>query len=166
MAESGVTYIMQRDYLASARLNLQHCFWRQLWPDLLHPLIKASGTKGTLKIADIGAGTGIWGFALADEMPHAEIVALDIVTDQFPRGSLWPNNVRMEVWDFKTPPPKDLRSAFDVVNIGLIAVVIENDDPSSIIQNVAELISEHSSHRTVMFDRLMKQRTRRSSTME
>ena len=151
MAESGVTYIMQRDYLASARLNLQHYFWRQLWPTLLDSRITTEFSDKPFKVADVGTGTGIWAFALADELPNVDITGLDIVTDQYPHKSVWPKNAKMGVWDFKTAPPKELLGAFDVVNIGVIAVVIENDDPSSIIQNVAKLLSEQLLSMLVMY---------------
>ena len=142
MSESGVEYILQRDYLASARLNLQHTHLRQLFPNLLHSTIKAHLPPRGSKIADAGTGTGCWAFALADEMPDAQVAGFDIAADQFAHESTWPSNAKMRIWDFKTPPPDEFVGVFDAVNVGIIAVVVENDDPTSIIRNIALLLSK------------------------
>lgn len=38
------------------RLNLQHYLWTQMFGYLLHPMVDTS--SDTLKVADIGTGTG------------------------------------------------------------------------------------------------------------
>ena len=50
-------YLLSRDYVASARLNLQHFFWRTQHGFLLHPDIGLRDESHP-HIAEIGTGTG------------------------------------------------------------------------------------------------------------
>ena len=50
-------YILGRDYVASARLNLQHFLWKTQQGFLLHPSISLDHDK-PICIADVGTGTG------------------------------------------------------------------------------------------------------------
>lgn len=49
-------YRLNRDVLASTRLNLQHYIWKEALGCILHPSIKLSGSD--IRIADVGTGTG------------------------------------------------------------------------------------------------------------
>ena len=52
-------YRLNRDVLASTRLNLQHYIWKESMGYTLHPCIKLPDSN--VFIADVGTGTG-WGF--------------------------------------------------------------------------------------------------------
>jgi hypothetical protein len=49
-------YRLNRDVLASTRLNLQHYIWKESMGYILHPSIKLPSPG--IAIADVGTGTG------------------------------------------------------------------------------------------------------------
>lgn len=49
-------YRLNRDVLASTRLNLQHYIWKESMGYILHPSIKLPDSN--VSIADVGTGTG------------------------------------------------------------------------------------------------------------
>lgn len=49
-------YRLNRDVLASTRLNMQHYIWKEAIGCILHPSIQLSGPN--ISIADVGTGTG------------------------------------------------------------------------------------------------------------
>jgi hypothetical protein len=61
MASNGVNgatdpYRLNRDVLATTRLNLQHYIWKEAMGYMLHPSIKIPSSN--VLIADVGTGTG------------------------------------------------------------------------------------------------------------
>lgn len=55
MSDAAAKYRLNRDVLASSRLNYQHYIWKETLGFLLHPNIDI--LKADLRIADIGTGT-------------------------------------------------------------------------------------------------------------
>lgn len=49
-------YRLNRDVLATTRLNLQHYIWKESMGYILHPSIKVPDSNAS--IADVGTGTG------------------------------------------------------------------------------------------------------------
>jgi hypothetical protein len=54
--EGGIRYDLGRDFLGSARLNLQHYLWKDTLNYDIHPSIPVAHDH--LRIADVGTGTG------------------------------------------------------------------------------------------------------------
>lgn len=54
--DGGIRYDLGRDFLGSARLNLQHYLWKDTLNYDIHPSIPVAHDH--LHIADVGTGTG------------------------------------------------------------------------------------------------------------
>ncbi len=48
----------------------------------------------------------------------------------------------LQVLDVHKPIPEDLKGKYDIVNVRLFLAVVINDDPSPIIKNLMEMISQ------------------------
>ncbi|KAF2811997.1 S-adenosyl-L-methionine-dependent methyltransferase [Mytilinidion resinicola] len=132
------SYILQRHYAASARLNLQHHLYRQAIGYLLHPSIPI---QEDMKVADIACGTGIWLLDLADAFPpNAILDGFDISADQFPHESTLPPNVTFGVLDGMKEIPEELVGKYDVVRVSLIVLVVKDGEPGGWIENLMRLL--------------------------
>ncbi|KAI9722839.1 MAG: hypothetical protein M1828_004405 [Chrysothrix sp. TS-e1954] len=132
-------YVLGRNTVSSARLNLQHYLWTEEDGYLLHPSIGWHPEEGG-DVADIGTGTGIWLIHLAKQAPKATLDGFDISISQTPPKVWLPSNVKMQVLDIFTEIPKPLRERYDVVNIRLFMCVVSNNDPGPIIRNLVQLM--------------------------
>ena len=139
MAESNAddTYVLNRDFTASTRLNCQHYMWQQEIRFNLHPSIPEAASGAA--IADVAAGTGVWLIEVAKQYPLVDCLGLDISTTQSPPKAWLPSNVDFKVWDFTEKPPASLSGRFDVVHIRLIGIVFDHE-PIKAIQNMASLL--------------------------
>lgn len=138
-------YVLRRNYAASARLNLQHYQHTQVLTYLLHPSVKnALPSKAT--IGDIATGTGIWLLDLATELQgkgEYEFEGWDISDAQFPHSSLLPSNVKFGTFDCSTVEgvPDELIGSYDVLHVGLLALVVKGD-PGIWIENFLRMLSK------------------------
>jgi SAM-dependent methyltransferase len=133
------TYNLGRNFLASARLNLQHFLWRETCGFNVHPSIPLH--KPDLAIAEVGTGTGIWLLELAKQLPSStKFVGFDISADQFPNPAWLPGNVSFSCQDASKPPPAELQGQFDVVHLRLFTLVVDNNDPAPYIQHCMDLL--------------------------
>lgn len=103
------------------RLAAQHHMLqsRQGW--MIHPKIaKALADLPHPRIADVATGTGIWACEVAQTMPNAEVVGLDISDQQF--GPQWtlPSNLSLGLYDLLEDVPSDLVGTFDFVHVRLL----------------------------------------------
>jgi len=48
----------------------------------------------------------------------------------------------LQVLDIHKPVPEDFKGKYDVVNVRLFLTVVKNDDPSPIIRNLMDMISQ------------------------
>lgn len=79
---------------------------------------------------------------VARELPPTTTVqGFDIDLGQCPPADSFPPNVHISKWDMFSPPPPDLIGTFDVVHIRLVTLVIKDNDPTTVIANVAQLLS-------------------------
>ncbi|RAK95951.1 class I SAM-dependent methyltransferase [Aspergillus ibericus CBS 121593] len=130
-------YVLQRDLQASIRLYFQHWMWRRQLGYLLHPQIPI---KDGYRVADVACGTGIWLIDLAREHPGVQCDGYDISTEQYPAAGWLPPNVRLETLDLLKPIPEALRGQYDIVHVGLVVLVVENDDPTTVLENLLALL--------------------------
>ncbi|PMD22736.1 S-adenosyl-L-methionine-dependent methyltransferase [Hyaloscypha hepaticicola] len=92
------TYWLPNDEDEKSRLDLQHhLFQLTLGGKLFTAPIDP---KKTLRVLDVGTGTGIWAIDYADEHPQAEVLGVDVSPIQ---PSFVPPNVRFEVDDAEKP---------------------------------------------------------------
>jgi hypothetical protein len=137
------SYVLKRDYAASARLNLQHAQHKQCLSYLLHPSIPS--LKEGMRIADVATGTGIWLLDLATEAPeHCTFEGWDISDAQFPHESCLPGNVTFGTFDVTAGVPEGLVGRYDVVHVGLLALVVKDGDPGVWIENLVTMLSKCS----------------------
>lgn len=134
-ADRLATYPLGRDSQASIRLYLQYWMWRYQLGYQLHPTIPAK--KDSLKIADIGCGTGIWLIELAEKLPStAQLDGFDISTAQFPAREWLPKNVNLTKLNALAPIPEHLIGKYDIVHIGLFVSIVQDDDPLPLLDNL------------------------------
>ena len=78
------------------RLNIIHWAMRELWQTsvrvpLAHPAVK---------ILDVGCGSGIWSKEIAEVLPRAQVIGVDLSPPFLPEepGLRFPENLSFEVW--------------------------------------------------------------------
>jgi hypothetical protein len=138
-------YVLRRNYAASARLNLQHYQHTQVLTYLLHPSIKKALPSKAI-IGDIATGTGIWLLDLASELEgkgEYEFEGWDISDAQFPHCDSLPKNVKFGTFDCSTQEgvPEDLVEKYDIIHVGLLALVVKGGDPGVWIENLLRMLS-------------------------
>ncbi|KAL4730896.1 hypothetical protein ACLX1H_002938 [Fusarium chlamydosporum] len=138
--ESSDEYVLGRDISGSIRLDAQHLLWRLHTGYSLHPAIPRSST---MRVAEIGAGTGVWLFDLAQELPDTVCLhGYDISATQFPPKELWPPNVELSLMDSLNDPPSSLLEKYDVVHLRMWASNLRTQDVKTLICNVAKLLTD------------------------
>ncbi|PNY25604.1 Uncharacterized protein TCAP_04461 [Tolypocladium capitatum] len=92
-------YVLPNDTQEQERLDLQHHIWRLLLGGRLYTApLPPPETLPSLRILDLGTGTGIWAIDMADEFPSADIAGVDLS----PIQPEWvPNNCRFHVDDYE-----------------------------------------------------------------
>jgi hypothetical protein len=144
--QNAPDYILGRNYAASARLNLQHYQHTQVLTYILHPSIKKALPAQAI-IGDIATGTGIWLLDLASELEgKGEYVfeGWDISDAQFPHSDSLPKNVKFGTFDCSTTEgvPEELAGKYNVIHVGLLALVVKNGDPGVWIENFMRMLSK------------------------
>jgi trans-aconitate methyltransferase len=107
---------------------------------MLHPSVPASGP---LRIADIGAGTGVFPIELSQQLPNASIIGFDISNAQFPPVEWLPLNVSLHVHDAFTPFPESHIGQYDIVHMRFFVTLLKSEDEvQRLVENLAALLSE------------------------
>ncbi|KAJ5663571.1 hypothetical protein N7507_004302 [Penicillium longicatenatum] len=89
--QSRGEYLLVRTMAESERLEMQYKAWQANIKYLLHPLIEQ---HDTMRIADVGTGTGIWLSDLADALPKTcQLDGFDLSDAMFPSKDALPANV-------------------------------------------------------------------------
>ncbi|KAL9110771.1 MAG: hypothetical protein Q9227_004763 [Pyrenula ochraceoflavens] len=77
---------------------------------------------------------------LNEKVPSTtSLEGFDVSLSQTPSTSWLPSNVKFHEYDFFEELPNGFLGRFDVVHVRLIALVIKNNDPSSIIRNLTKM---------------------------
>ncbi|KAI1130958.1 S-adenosyl-L-methionine-dependent methyltransferase [Nemania abortiva] len=98
----------------------QHIFTTQTLGFLLHPNIPL--TSPTLKVADIGAGSGSWLLDIAKSLPSTcELNGFDVSSSAFPPPQTWPPNVSFRIQDMLLPFPASEIGTYDVVAVRFVS---------------------------------------------
>ncbi|KAJ5493302.1 hypothetical protein N7539_002048 [Penicillium diatomitis] len=130
-------YMLGRGHSAACRLNLQFFLWKESLRFNIHPSIPISSNP---VIADLGTGTGIWLINLSRELPTATLDGYDVDLSNSPPREWLPERLHLHHWDLFTPVPDHMVGKYDVVHLRLLILVVQNSDPTPVIQNVARLL--------------------------
>ncbi|KAE8138749.1 hypothetical protein BDV38DRAFT_291811 [Aspergillus pseudotamarii] len=132
-------YVLTRDFLDNNRINLQHYLWIELFGYHIHPTIPT--TSPTLRIADIGTGTGVWLTDQARRLPSTVFLeGLDVSFDATPPQELLPPNVNLREYNILGETPPDLQGLYDIVHIRNFSFVLKNDQVEQVIRNLYQLL--------------------------
>ncbi|MCJ1262459.1 hypothetical protein MMC22_002329 [Lobaria immixta] len=134
----GRGYTLERNYAASARLNLQFYLWKASLKFNIHPSIPSPGQNA--RIADVATGTAIWLLEVAQELPNVKLDGFDIDLTQAPPKEWLPPNTRLRYWNILDGTPDDLLSKYDIVHVRLIGLIVENSNPRPIIRNLVKIL--------------------------
>ncbi|KAH7311417.1 S-adenosyl-L-methionine-dependent methyltransferase [Stachybotrys elegans] len=129
-------YVLGRDYLSSARLNLQHYLWVEELGYHVHPSIPL---KPGAKVADVATGTGVWMIDLAHRHPDVSFHGFDVDLAQAPPPEWLPANAKLDVMDLLKPISDEFAGQFDVVHTRLLMCVI-SENPAPILENLMKLL--------------------------
>lgn len=131
-------YPLNRDLLASARLNLQHQLWISSLGYHLHPSIPLE--ENTL-IAEIGCGTGIFALEMAKQLPlGSQVEAYDLNLAQCPPRGWSPVNVIFKELDIYDEVPQHLIGRYNVVCLRHFICVVQSGDPIPLLTALLKLL--------------------------
>lgn len=132
-------YVLGTGYQGTARLNLQHFFWKDQMGYNLHPSIPTSSSE--LKIADIGTGTGIWLLEMARTLASsAQLDGFDNNLSQCPPKEWLPDNVNIYDFDAFADLPEHLIGKYDILHIRLFLLIVQNNDPMPLLKTFIQML--------------------------
>ncbi|KAL9065489.1 MAG: hypothetical protein Q9161_008194 [Pseudevernia consocians] len=137
------SYMLGRDYYASARLAMLHLLIHAQFGYLIHPSIKlpsATGSEEPLRIADVGTGTGIWIGEVTRELPDAHVDGFDISDEQYPPESWYGPNASLSKLDIFKPLPEKLKKKYDVVHLRFFMTIASDDNIQIVISNLKDML--------------------------
>jgi SAM-dependent methyltransferase len=106
---------------------------------LIHPTIPL--LSPTLKIADIGAGTGIWLLDVAKSLPPTcHLTGFDVSTSAFPPSHSLPPNVTFKIQDMALPFPASEIGTYDIVAVRFVSVATPRSEWALTIENLLTLL--------------------------
>jgi len=86
--------------------------------------------------------SSIWLLDLAKSLPPStRLEGFDIASSSYPPEEWLPSNIKLALWNVFDEPPDYLYGRFDVVHIRLFLVVIDANDPSSILRHCLKILS-------------------------
>lgn len=65
----------------------------------------------------------------------------DISAKQFPPKEWWPPNLRYSTHDALCPVPDEMIGKYDVVHVGLLVMIVKNEDPVPLLLNLLSMLS-------------------------
>lgn len=63
-------------------------------------------------------------------------------TEQFPAQGWLPENVNLSVLDALAPLPDHLTEMYDIVHVGLVVMLIRDENPEPLMQNLIKMLSK------------------------
>ncbi|KAI1812320.1 S-adenosyl-L-methionine-dependent methyltransferase [Poronia punctata] len=125
------------------RLRIQHNFFRSVTGgDLPDPVWEHIKQLKAPKIADIGAGTGIWATELAPKLPDTSVIdGYDIDVIKFPDAKTLPGNVTLQFGDLFKPFPPEAVGKYDVVHVRFLVFALKKDEWIVAVKNLSKLLA-------------------------
>jgi ubiquinone/menaquinone biosynthesis C-methylase UbiE len=123
----------------SNRLDEQHHITTKTFGFLIHPNIPL--ISPTIKIADIGAGSGIWLLDVAKSLPSTcQLTGFDVSSLGFPPAQALPPNVSFQIQDMLLPFPASEIGSYDVVAVRFVSAATTRAEWALAIENVMTLL--------------------------
>ncbi|KAK4180950.1 S-adenosyl-L-methionine-dependent methyltransferase [Triangularia setosa] len=121
------------------RLDEQHIFTTKTLGFLIHPNIPT--TSPTLKIADIGTGTGIWLLDIARSLPPTcQLTGFDVTSSAFLPPQVRPPNVTFKLQDMFLPFPDSEKGTYDLVAVRFVSSATPRAEWARAIENLMTLL--------------------------
>ncbi|KAI0389635.1 S-adenosyl-L-methionine-dependent methyltransferase [Xylariaceae sp. FL0594] len=125
------------------RLDEQHYITTKILGFLIHPNIPS--TSPTLKIADIGTGTGFWLYDVAKTLslpPTCQLVGYDITPSAFPRpeDNDMSANVTFRTQDMLQPFPESELGTYDIVAVRFVSSATTRREFAHAVGNLVSLL--------------------------
>ena len=100
-------------------------------------------TTGPSRFLEIltDALTRIWLTDVNKELPLAQLHGFDKTVDGFPPHQWLPQYIILQQLDIFKTIPETLLGQYDIVHVRLFMLVIQNDDPGPMLENLVRLLS-------------------------
>jgi SAM-dependent methyltransferase len=120
-------------------LDEQHIFTTKILGFLIHPNIPT--TSPTVKLADIGAGTGVWLLDVAKSLPPTcQLTGFDVSSFGFPPPQTCPPNVSFKIQDMLLPFPASEIGTYDVIAVRFVSNATTRAEWARTIENLMTLL--------------------------
>ena len=86
----------------------------------------------------------VWLIETARTLPEAQLDGYDISPSQFPAKERLPKNVKLATLDAFGLIPEDLVGKYDVVHISLFVMLVRNENPAPVLENLMLMLSKCS----------------------
>lgn len=121
------------------RLDEQHLIITKTLGFLIHPNIPL--ISPTLKIADIGTGTGIWLLDVAKSLPPTcQFTGFDVTSSAWPPSQTLPSNVSFKIQDMALPFPASEIGTYDLVAVRFVSGATTRTEWARSIENLITLL--------------------------
>ena len=88
------------------------------------------------------AVSSIWLIDVNRQLPSVHLDGFDISVDQFPAKEWLPDNITLRRLDVLQPISEELKGKYDLVHVRLFLAVVQNYDPTPILRNLMDMLSQ------------------------
>ena len=89
--------------------------------------------------------SSIWLVDVNRQLPSVHLDGFDNSVDQFPSKEWLPENISLDRLDILKPIPEELKGKYDLVHVRLFLAVVQDDDPTPILRNLMDMLSQWTS---------------------
>ena len=86
--------------------------------------------------------SSIWLIDVNRRLPSVRLDGFDVSVEQFPAKEWLPDNIRLRRLDVLEPISEDLKGKYDLVHVRLFLAVVQNYDPTPIVRNLMDMLSQ------------------------
>ena len=86
--------------------------------------------------------SSIWLVDVNRQLPSVHLDGFDNSIDQFPSKGWLPDNISLSRLDVLKPIPEELKGKYDLVHVRLFLAVVQDDDPTPILRNLMDMLSQ------------------------
>ena len=121
-------------------MDEQHILTTKILGFLVHPNISLPASS-TLKIADVGTGTGAWLIDIAKTLPSTcQLRGFDISSSAFPTRQKLPANVSFTTHDMSLPFPAAELGSYDLVAARFVSSAAARAEWQHLVKNLMTLL--------------------------